>query len=79
MFFLLLFSDPGITIEQGLFIARVSPGGVIAKDGIMLSAGDRIVKVSALIISFVHILTSEPFAFPPFVYLPSMSEINNTQ
>ncbi|XP_041362513.1 disks large homolog 5-like [Gigantopelta aegis] len=38
--------DPGISIEQGLFIARISPGGMIAKDGIMLSVGDRIVKIN---------------------------------
>lgn len=41
----LIFPDPGMQIEHGLFISRMYQGGIIAKDGMLPSIGDRIVQV----------------------------------
>ncbi|XP_071107685.1 LOW QUALITY PROTEIN: disks large homolog 5-like [Haliotis cracherodii] len=39
--------DPGMQIEHGLFISRMYQGGIIAKDGMLPSIGDRIVQVNS--------------------------------
>ncbi|CAG5124909.1 unnamed protein product, partial [Candidula unifasciata] len=38
--------DPGIHIEQGLFIGHIYPAGVIAKYGVLPCVGDRIVSIN---------------------------------
>ncbi|KAK7500983.1 hypothetical protein BaRGS_00007863 [Batillaria attramentaria] len=38
--------EGSIQIEQGLFISAVHPGGVIAKDGMLPSFGDRVISIN---------------------------------
>lgn len=45
----IIVSDLGFHLEQGLYISRITPGSIVAKEGI-LTTGDRIVCVSHVII-----------------------------
>ncbi|KAK0049149.1 disks large 5-like isoform X1 [Biomphalaria pfeifferi] len=38
--------DPGVQIEQGLFISRICPGGLVAKYGMLPCIGDRIISIN---------------------------------
>ncbi|KAK3761794.1 hypothetical protein RRG08_010119 [Elysia crispata] len=38
--------DSGIKVEQGLFISRICPGGVVAKFGMLPCVGDRIININ---------------------------------
>ena len=44
--FFFISPDSGIKVEQGLFISRICPGGVVAKFGMLPCVGDRIINVS---------------------------------
>ncbi|CAL1527985.1 unnamed protein product [Lymnaea stagnalis] len=38
--------DSGIQIDQGLFISRICPGGLVAKYGMLPCVGDRIISIN---------------------------------
>lgn len=60
--FVVIFLELGISIESGLYISRILPGSVAAKEG-NLAVGDRILNVSAIIDSY-QFLDWSSFQFP---------------
>ena len=48
-------SDHGLTLEVGVYVAKIQPGSVAAKEGV-IAVGDRIVNVSSVVVLLLLLL-----------------------